>query len=272
MNISNVLEGSKTAGWFLSLSESDTLPLLRQLWRGIYFIGFSSAYWFVLRAIYSEKKVLQLEKMQMINQVEKNNLEKNYVEMQNAFLQSQINPHLLFNTLNFIYNDVQHASPDASETVLLLAELMSYSLRETESDGKVSLEKEIIQIRNIIRINQIRFNKKLYLDTEFNGDFSNARIIPLALIPFVENIFKHANLTDENNPGKITVDYNGTCVELVTLNKKKMRKKAFSHGIGVVNVTKRLNNLYRNNYSLDIKNEEQDYYLRLIINLNSIEK
>jgi two-component system LytT family sensor kinase len=253
---------------FGQLMQGNPRRLLNHLWRGIYFASFSSAYWFVLRNMASERKVLQLEKQQMQHQIDKNNLEKGYIEMQNAYLQSQVNPHMLFNTLNFVYNNVQQASQEASEAIILLSELMNFSLREQEPDGKVDLEKEVEQIKNIIKINQIRFNNKLYIDLEFNGDFGEARIIPMGLLPFVENVFKHADLTDRDYPGKITVNYNGESVELVTLNKKKIRSKAVSHGIGLVNIRKRLDNIYKNDYTLTINNDERDFYVHLVIKLN----
>lgn len=268
MTLIGTLGKTTTTSAFNQFLTGNRMPLFRHLWRGIYFIGFSSAYWFVIKSIIAEKKVLYLEKLQMQHQIDKGNLEKGYIEMQNAYLQSQINPHLLFNTLNFIYNNVQQVSGKASEAIILLSELMNYSLRELEPDGKVNLEKEIEQIENIIKINQIRFNNKLYLDVEFNGDFSDARIIPMGLLPLVENVFKHANLTDKEYPGKITINYNGEYVEVVTLNKKKTRTKVFSHGIGLVNIRKRLDNLYKDDYTLTINNGEEDFYIHLIIKLN----
>jgi two-component system, LytTR family, sensor kinase len=257
------------AGWFSALSgKTEMMGLLRQLWRGIYFIGFSSAYWFALRTIHSEKKVSQLEKLQIINRAEKNNLEKNLVELQNAHLQAQINPHLLFNTLNFIYNKVQEVSQDASEAVILLSELMNYSLRELEPDGKVSVEKEVEQISNIIKINQIRFNNKLFLQLESNGNFREARVIPLILIPLIENVFKHGDLTDKGNPGKVTINYDGCYLEMTTFNKKKKREKIYSHGIGMINVTKRLDNIYKDRYTLNMTGDKDDYHVFLRIKLN----
>nr|WP_295873278.1 sensor histidine kinase [uncultured Chitinophaga sp.] len=244
-------------------------PLLLQLWRGLYFMGLSSAYWFAIKSIESHKKVLMMEKREMQNQVEKNNLEKSLVEMQNAYLQAQINPHLLFNTLNFVYNNVQQVSREASDAIILLSELMNYTLQELEPDGKVKLEKEVEQIKNIIRINQIRFNNKLYLDVDFNEDFKDTRILPMGLIPFIENVFKHADLTNKDNPGRISINSNSEFVEMVTLNRKKKRSKAYSHGIGMANAIKRLDNLYRKNYTLNVKNEDDDFYLHLVIKLNT---
>jgi hypothetical protein len=252
--------------WF---RESNGTVLLRQLWRGIYFIAFSSAYWFAIKTISLQKKILLFEKAHLQNQIDKQNLEKNIVELQNAYLQSQINPHLLFNTLNFVYTNVESVSREAAEAVILLSELMNFSLKEPEADGMVNLETEVEQIKNIIKINQIRFNNRLYVDLQFNGEFSEGRIIPIALLPFIENVFKHGNLTDKDSPCKIVVNYNGESVELITLNRKKTRLKTYSHGIGLVNVRKRLDNIYKENYTLTTNNGEHDFYLHLIIKLKT---
>lgn len=257
-----------TSSSISEIGKEEILSVLRQLWRGIYFIGFATAYWLAIGAIKSEKKVQELEKMQIINQAEKHSLEKDIFELENAYLKAQINPHLLFNTLNFIYNNLQEASPAASEVVILLSELMNYSLLELEADGKVSLEKEVTQIKNIIRINQIRFNNKLFLDMETNCDSSAVRVIPLILIPLVENQFKHGDMSNENTPGKISIFYTGEYLEMYTENKVKKRNRASNHGIGIVNVRKRLNNLYKENFTLTAQGNENTFYVFLKIKLN----
>jgi len=252
---------------FTQLIKGNLFPILLQLWRGIYFIGFSFAYSFAMRSMTAERKLMQLEKQELQHVIDKNILEKNYVEMHNAYLQSQVNPHLLFNTLNFVYNNVQEASPEASEAIMLLSELMHFSLREPEPDGLVDLEKEILQIKNIITINQIRLNNRLYIDVNLNHDFSDARIIPMGLVPFIENVFKHADLTDKDHPGKISVSCDGKNVELITSNKKKNRPHLHSYGIGLANIRKRLDHVYKQHYTLTTKNEEHNFYVHLIINL-----
>lgn len=267
MNLNNIISTNKKSLFPLGVSKAELLPLLSQLWRGIYFVGFSTAYWLINRSVNYQKRINEMERMQVINMAHKNKLEKNLIEIENAYLQSQINPHLLFNTLNFIYNNVQQASTKASEAVILLAELMNHSLREQEDDGKTSLEKEVAQINNIIKINQIRFDNKLFLDVDIEGDFQNARIIPLGILVFIENLFKHGDLTDKNNPGKISLTYADNYLEVTTLNKKKNRSKIQSHGIGLQNIIKRLKTAYNDAFTLTIKNEETQFYVHLSINM-----
>lgn len=103
---------------------------------------------------------------------------------------------------------------------------------------------------------------------ETNGDFSNTRIIPLILIPIIENLFKHGDISNENAPGKIRIDYDGEYLEMSTENHRKKRGKTYSHGIGIVNVKKRLANLYNNEYTLTMNGDEQVFYVFLKIKLN----
>lgn len=238
-----------------------------KLWRAIYFILFSSAYWFIIRTISLQRRILQIEKIQLINEARQNRLEKELIEIENARLAAQINPHLVFNTLNFIYNSVQQASNKASEAVVLLAELMNYSLVEHGVEGKVNLEKELQQINNLIKINQIRFDNRLFLDVNVDVNESGAQIIPLGLIVFVENIFKHGDLTDPTNSGRIRITHEDGVLAMTISNKKKKRSHVHSHGIGLKNVVKRFDNIYPGGYTLDICDHANEYSLYLRLNL-----
>lgn len=129
----------------------DKIFMLRSVWRSIYFIGISTAYWFVRQTIKDQKRINQMELEQLQTEHEKAALEKGLILSQNALLQAQISPHLLFNTLNFIYNSVQDVSPKASEGVLLLSEVMHYALQRVHEDGKTDLQHEVEHIEKYIR-------------------------------------------------------------------------------------------------------------------------
>jgi two-component system LytT family sensor kinase len=247
----NIVTGKN--GLLFFSTEQEKIAFLRQLWRGIYFIGFSTAYWFVIQAIKKEKRIVQLE--------------KTLVEIENAYLQAQINPHMLFNTLNFIYNEVEKYSDKAAETVLLLSELMRYSLTGREPDGRVNLDREIEQVKNIIKINQFRFFNKLFIQLDLDGDFEEGRIFPLLLLPFIENIFKHADLTDEHKPAYVSIRFNNDELEMITRNKKRNSKIFPSHGIGIDNVKKRLSKYYSGSFNLSYKEVNEEFQLFLKISL-----
>src|SRR5579872_6228224 len=103
---------------------------LKALWRAIYFVGLSTGYWFFKRTIVKTKEANKFKILQLETEATKMQIEKDLAVSRVEYLQSQINPHFLFNTLNYIYNSVEKIAPDASNSILLLSEIMHYALSE----------------------------------------------------------------------------------------------------------------------------------------------
>jgi hypothetical protein len=236
------------------------------VWRGIYFMGFSTGYWFFIRASRHRKSIADLETKQLKGALEKQVLEKNLIASENAYLQSQINPHFLFNTLNFLYNTVNEVSDKAAKTVLLLSEVMAYALTELPEDNKVRLEDEIEHIRNLIELNQLRHENLLNINLGVTGDPGTYRIIPLTLLTLVENVFKYGNLKNPDFPAFITISVEKTLTVRIS-NKKRLSKYPHSHGIGLKNVRQRLETFYKGQYELVINDQPEHYLLTLKIEL-----
>jgi two-component system, LytTR family, sensor kinase len=243
------------------------IAFIQQLWRGIYFLIFSTAFWLIHKSFKKEQQLKEAETKTLLRQQEKKELELKLVSTQNAFLQSQINPHLLFNTLNFIHSEVQQVSTKASDAIIILSDMMRYSLAETKSDGKVGLEKEVEQIDNLIKINQFRFNNKLCINLIVEGELKHIRIIPLLLIPFVENIFKYAELMDQTNPVRINIALSNDILHFETFNKKRKTINFISSGIGIENVKTRLSSYYFEHFFLNINDSDSAFSVNLIIDL-----
>ncbi|QTE39748.1 histidine kinase [Mucilaginibacter gossypii] len=251
LSLGKVLDCVKTGASIFTPFVINKIILVKYIWRGLYFLGFSTAYYSMLSAIEQRKKINELERRNLINQKEKVELERNLTLADNAYLRSQINPHLLFNSLNFIYNSIHEISPKASETVILLADIMRYSLSEMDEDGKVEMEKEISHISNLLKINQIRFNNKLQLELVLDGDFKNLKILPLSLLTLVENVYKHGDLTDSRVPGKIIISYDRGVFHMITQNKTRKYSLDKGNGIGLINLKTRLNNFHNNKFSFE---------------------
>ena len=239
------------------------------IWRGSYFIGLSSTYWFVRRTLEHSRKINLLELQQLEAQKERALLEKDLVRSQNAYLQAQINPHFLFNTLNLLYNQVQQTSPKASEVVLLLSEVMRYTVSGIQDDGKAELSREIEHLGRYIALNQLRYKNPLHLHLEVHGHFDEKhRLPPLVLLTFVENMFKHGDMTDPAHPGCVSVRRQEDRLIFSTQNKKRLFSSQHSSGIGMQNVRTRLARLYnRQDYALDIQEDDFIYTLNLKIRL-----
>ncbi|MDY0903411.1 sensor histidine kinase [Pedobacter sp. CFBP9032] len=223
------------------------------LWVFIRYSILGFGYYFASEGIKFQKKLRLIEK------------EKHEAEY--AFLRAQINPHFLNNTLNFFFAKSLPLSEELANGIMTLSEIMHYSLEIDKDDRMTLIEEEIEHIKNVIKINQLRFNHKLQIDFQIEGNTHNVRVIPLILITVVENILKHGNCTDKDYPVKIFLNINegDGYVYLNTYNQKKKGPKELSSGIGLDNIKKRLAHHYHKKFILNITETEQDYRLDLSI-------
>ncbi|HEV3251330.1 MAG TPA: sensor histidine kinase, partial [Puia sp.] len=104
-------------------------------------------------------------------------------------LKSQVQPHFLFNTLNNIYYEAFREAPRTAALIERLSEIMRYFVDESPKD-EVSLQTEIKYIENYIALEKIRIRHETEIN--FIKDYNaEARIPPMLLMTFVENVFKH---------------------------------------------------------------------------------
>ncbi len=193
-------------------------------------------------------------------------LEARQTESELKLLKSQINPHFLFNTLNNIYATNLEDSEKANDIVLGLAGLLRYQL-ESNSKQKALLADEIESLENYIALEKIRV---LDCDVEIKkkGDFGDIEIVPLLLLPFVENAFKYGTGIE---PGSIEIRFElneNNYFAFYCRNRIVQKKgKIHSSGIGLNNVKKRLQLMYKNKHQLDINDENNYFKINLGIQL-----
>ena len=217
-----------------------------------FFVFLSTAFRFMLDWFVNEK----------IHSTLKN--EKLLAEL--AFLKSQINPHFLFNSLNNIYSLAYQKSESTPEAILKLSEIMRYMLYES-NDNKVSLDKEIRYLENYIELQKLRFKNSASVTMIVEGDPQNKYIMPLILISFVENAFKHGIATDPHNPINICLKINLGKLYFSIHNLKNNHNKDQTVGIGLANVKRRLELFYKNQYRLEIENGSSLFSCELYLDL-----
>ena len=193
---------------------------------------------------------LKVKRQQFILQQEK-------LVAERAFLQLQVSPHFLFNTLNNIYSMVFHRSPKALPAIQILADLMRYAVREYKEE-KVDLVTEVSYLRNYIELQRLRIVNDA-IEYKETGDFGKGKIPPMLLISFVENAFKHGVINDASTPLVIHINSENGNLQLFIKNKINQNRKDMSPGVGQGNVKKRLDAYYGNKYKLSI-NEDGNYY------------
>ncbi|HWZ16076.1 MAG TPA: histidine kinase [Mucilaginibacter sp.] len=240
---------------------------IQSIYRGVYFIGFSIAYWFARIMAKQRKMILELENLRLRQEINSAELEKNLIKAQNAYLRSQLNPHLLFNTLSLIYNSVRKLSDSAAGAILLLSDMMRYSLSDAGVNGKVPLENEIDHLKNLVKINQLRFKERLNISLSAKGAFQGEAIIPLVLLSFVENIYKHGDLSKPDFPARVAITCNNHILEMHCQNLKKTKQRSAGWGIGIENTRTRLTNYYGNNFDLNITDGDEMFRIHLLVAL-----
>lgn len=194
-------------------------------------------------------------------------LEKITVKAELDILKNQLNPHFYFNTLNNLYGLAKRKSDKTPEVIMKLSEIMRYVIYKGK-ESKVSIEDEVNYLENYLELQEIRVNKTIDVNFEKNISNIEAVISPLLLITPVENAFKHG-VDSLINDAFINIVLQEIDNELIFEVKNNFDKDEHNRGsgIGLENMRKRLELLYKNNYTLEISINESDYLFKLKIHL-----
>ncbi|MDC7219108.1 MAG: sensor histidine kinase [Spirochaetales bacterium] len=144
-------------------------------------------------------------------------------EAQFQALQSQVNPHFLFNTLNVISRAIRFESKEiAVKLIQSLAQLFRYNLEQTEKYSDIKTEVEIV--RRYLFIQEFRFSDRLTVKIEEDPHCNHILIPKLTLQPLVENALIHG-LEHESRPGHIHLQ--------IKKRKDHVLIRIFDNGIGI---------------------------------------
>ncbi|WP_443945863.1 sensor histidine kinase [Pedobacter sp. AW1-32] len=242
------------------------------IYRALYFIGFSTGYVYIIKSFEERKKIEELERQGLVTQLEKQALENDLVESQNNYLRSQINPHFLFNTLNFIYNDARKKAPMAADAIMNLSEMMRYALKRPEAAEMVPLSEEVEQIEHLINLHRLRTGNTINMKLTVNGDLFGVRFPPLILLTLVENMFKHGNISHSAQEALVKITYTGSNLNVYTINmvNEVASKSTDSHHVGIENVSKRLHTFYGDDATFDyFKDPSNRYITEIKVQINN---
>lgn len=191
--------------------------------------------------------------------------EKEQLYSELKYLQAQIHPHFFFNTLNNLYGLALAKSDSAPVLILKLSDLMRYMLYETNVSS-VPLEKEIHHLQNYIELEKIRYKNNFDIFFKQRGDIHETNIAPLLLLPFVENAFKHG-FSESMKDAWISIDMDAT-EDIFSFNVENSvpvngENNDVEKGLGLKNVTRRLDLLYPDNYQLTIDKKDHLFSINL---------
>lgn len=187
------------------------------------------------------------------------------------FLRSQISPHFLFNVLTNLVSLARKKSDQMEPALLKLSELMRYMLYDTEG-RKVALGKEIAYLNNYIELQKLRFGDEVEIvyNIDVAADQEEYLIEPMLLVAFVENAFKHGIVHQDSPRISIGMSVRDRLLTFEVLNQvgdQPEASKDESSGIGLANVRSRLDMLYKNKYSLNIKTDQKQFHVHLTLML-----
>lgn len=191
------------------------------------------------------------------------------VQTELELLKTQINPHFLFNTLNNLYGMARKQEKTTADGIARLSHLMRYMIHDSKVD-RISLNKEIDQIKRLIELQKLRFSKedKIDIDFKIEGRTKSVLIPPMLMIPFVENAFKHGISLKAPSFIHIQLKVEQEMLQLSIRNSCHdipSRKKEFNSGIGLQNVKRRLELLYPNSHKLSTQKTGDVYEVKLVL-------
>lgn len=191
--------------------------------------------------------------------------EKNH-EMEMALIKSQLDPHLLFNTINNIDALILKDALQASNYLNKLSDIMRFILYETKTE-QIPLAKEIEYIEKYIELQKIRTSNVNYVDFQIKGNIGNKHIAPMVFIPFIENAFKHTGNKKLVNAIMVSIHITAESIQLICENKYDSRKPVIQDigGLGDELIRKRLELIYGNRHRLTVHKTHDQYSINLSI-------
>lgn len=231
-------------------------------WQSILMASFLVA---ILMAASTTIKFLQhwIKSMKQVNELEESKLK---LELQQ--LKNQINPHFLFNTLNNLNTLINKEPQKASIILLELSDLLRYQLYDTTLDH-VLLSADIQFLKSFLSLDEIRRDNFTFEITT-QGNIKNVTIPPLLFIPFVENASKYSLDTKKKSFVRLDFTVNANELHFICINSIPQRLNYESEvgGIGLANIKRRLELLYKEDYILKINKEDNSFRIDLSLKLN----
>lgn len=187
-----------------------------------------------------------------------------------SFLRSQISPHFMFNVLNTLVALARKKSDLMEPSLIQLSALMRYVLYES-NNHRINLSKEVEYLKNYVELQTLRFGDNLNLIMDISTEVEGYEIEPMLLIPFVENAFKHGLGNGTDLPLTIYLDIDNESSVLVFKVENEIALSNASNdgnsGIGLKNIRRRLELLYKNKYTLNTIIKNNIFITNLIIEL-----
>jgi LytS/YehU family sensor histidine kinase len=142
---------------------------------------------FLIFSYYYINKYLILQEQKRVIEQQQATLNQTILDAELMGLKNQINPHFIYNTLNFMYAQALGSAKELSKSILILSEIMYYNIKEFNDKNHIPLSIEIKHIENIIQLQNIKYHHALNIMLDINGNPEFRRISHLSIAIFIEN-------------------------------------------------------------------------------------
>jgi len=195
-----------------------------------------------------------------------NEAERKRLATELQVLKGQLNPHFLFNTLNNLYSLALSKSDKTAVVIAKMSDMFHYILYECNAI-EVPVSKELKLVEDYIELEQIRYSDRLSIEFDKKIDNRNYLVPPMLLYSFVENCFKHGSSPDPDLPWiKIALRVQKNLLTFEAQNSiPKKQKRINAEGVGLLNSRRRLELIYPQNHQLVIREENDEFYVKLVI-------
>ena len=175
---------------------------------------------------------------------QKDFIDNEYIQSRLRSLETQLNPHFLFNALNSIAELIHHDKDKAEMALLKVSSFLRNTMNE---QALLTLKEEIKNVEDYIELENIRFSNRIFIEVIGEVPFWSVPKFSLQLI--VENAIKHGYLTNKEAL-KIRVTFDGDKkIVKIENDGKAMQKKHF--GVGLNNLNQRLELLCKGRLSVE---------------------
>ncbi len=239
-----LIRGSLIIGFHLGSKEEERLfslwmfigcSLLITTWTLLYFMGH----------YFQKEQQYQLDKLQLESMVK---------DLELRTIKSQLNPHFLFNSLNSIRALVDENPERARTAITELSNILRGSM-QVEKLETVCMQRELNIIQDYLALEYIRFEERLKVDYQIDGDTLKLEVPPMMLQTLVENAIKHGiSRRVEGGKLKIISRMSDLYHEIIIRNTGQLPLHLSDQGFGLQSTRQRLNLLYKGKAFFQIHN------------------
>lgn len=190
--------------------------------------------------------------------IENQELQAENIRNQFEVLKNQLNPHMLFNSLNTLRSLIRENQDRAQEYIQELSHVLRYTLQGNDSQC-VTLSEEMNFVSAYIFLLKMRYENNLIFDICIDSSLERYFLPPMSIQVLIENAVKHNEISNRH-PLTIRIATDATCGLYVSNPIQPKRTNTTGTGIGLVNLAKRYQLLLHKDIFIT---EEKDFTVRI---------